>query len=172
MGWMMINGNYDTCLQKCKGHKHPGGEGWHGVTLKGFHMSKWITTMYFLMATLLAHAVSFEEKIRRHGGKHVVPHSCPEDSTTGKPFALDLCEDPSWIYVLQLHASFCRYDGYLITTFFCFLLKMLIQSNKLLVCNIKSKKYLRIYLNHGCLKIWLDKINDFWMENHKCHHAR
>lgn len=87
------------------------------MTLKGFHMSKLITTMYFLMATLLAHGVSFEEKIRRHGGKRVVPHSYPEDSTTGKPFVLDLCEDPSWIYVLQLYASFCRYDGYLIITF-------------------------------------------------------
>lgn len=33
----MIDGSYDICLQKCKGHKRPGGEGWHEVTLKGFH---------------------------------------------------------------------------------------------------------------------------------------
>lgn len=26
MGWMVINGSYDMCLQKCEGHKHPGGE--------------------------------------------------------------------------------------------------------------------------------------------------
>lgn len=44
------------------------------------------------METLLAHGVSFEEKLRQHGVKHVVSHSCPEESTTGKPFALDLCE--------------------------------------------------------------------------------
>lgn len=117
MGWMMINGSYDMCLQKCKGHKCPGGEGWHGVTQKGFHMSKRIKTIYFLMETLLAYGVSFEEKVRRYGGKHVVPCSCPEKSTTGKPFVLDLCEGSSWIYVLQLYASFCRYDGYLIITF-------------------------------------------------------
>lgn len=36
-GWIMIDGSYDICLQKCKGHKRPGGEGWHEVTLKGFH---------------------------------------------------------------------------------------------------------------------------------------
>lgn len=80
-------------------------------------MSKLIKTTYFLMETLLAHGISFEEKVRRQGGKHVVPHSSPEESTTEKPFVLHLCEGSSWIYVLQLYASFCRYDGYLIITF-------------------------------------------------------
>lgn len=86
MGWMMINGSCDMCLQKCKGHKHPGGEADMGDT-----MSKLIEIIYFLMEMLLAHGVSFEEKVRRHGGKPVVPHACLEESATGKPFVLDLC---------------------------------------------------------------------------------
>lgn len=36
------------------------------------------------MVRLSDHGVRFEEKIRRHGGKHV-PHSCPEEYATGKP---------------------------------------------------------------------------------------
>lgn len=57
----------------------------------GDTMSKLIEIIYFLMEMLLAHGVSFEEKVRRHGGKPVVPHACLEESTTGKPFVLNLC---------------------------------------------------------------------------------
>jgi len=61
---------------------------------------------------------------------------------------------------------------YLIMTF-CFPVKTLIQSNKVLVFNVKSKKeFEEIYLSHGFLKIPLDEINDVWMENHKCDHAQ
>lgn len=66
---------------------------------------------------LLAYGQSFEEKVRQHGGKHAASYSCPEEFTMGKPFVLDLCEGSSSIYVLQLYASFRKYNGYLMITF-------------------------------------------------------
>lgn len=162
MGWMMINGSYDMCLQKCKGHKHPGGEADMGDT-----MSKLIEIIYFLMEMLLAHGVSFEEKVRRHGGKPVDPHACLEESTTGKPFVLDLC----WRLKLDLRtATLCfilQVWWVLKYHFFVSLLRCWHKQHSSGFQHRKQKVSEEIYLSNGFLKISLDKINDFWMENHE-----
>lgn len=68
-GWWLMGAMICAC-KNAEGHKHLGGEGWRGVTLEGFPMSKWIKTMHFLVVMLLADEVSSEEKFGQHGGKH------------------------------------------------------------------------------------------------------
>lgn len=115
MGWMMINGSYDMCLQKCKRAQACRRGSWRGVTLQGFPMSKGIKAMHFLVVMLLAHEASSEEKAGQHGGKHFLTPALKNPSWES---LLDLWEGSSFIYVLQCFALFCTYDGYFIAPLF------------------------------------------------------
>lgn len=141
-GWWLMGAMICAC-KNAKGHKHPGGEGWRGVTPEGFPMSKWTRTMYFLVAMLLAHEVSSEEKAGQHGGKHFLTpalKSPPQESL--------LC----WIFKkAQVSFMSCNFllnfaDMMGTLWLFCFLVKMLMESNKVLAFNIKSKKKWRKYV--------------------------
>lgn len=140
-GWWLMGAMICAC-KNAKGHKHPGGEGWRGLTLEGLHMSKWIKTIYFLVVMLLAHGVSSEEKVGQHGGKHFLTPALKSPLWESL-----LC----WILVkAQVSFVYCNFllhfaDMMGTLLLFCFLVKMLMQSNKVLAFNIKSKKNSRKY---------------------------
>lgn len=99
--------------------------------------------MYFLVVMLLAHEGSSEEKVGQHGGKHFLTPALRSPLWESLLCRIFQKAQVSFMYCnVLLH--FADMMGTLLLL--CFLVKMLMQSNKVLAFNIKSKKNLRKYV--------------------------